>query len=321
MQALPAHKPRTKNIDLEALRSIGILFVLYPHSHNIFPWKVDYVSRLSPVFFTWTGVDLFFCVSGYIITRSVLFELRNCNGWGDFAKFAVPFWVRRAWRLWPTAWLWLTYLLAGSILFHASGYFGGGGRNFLYQVYSMLHLANLYGWYCTLSNSCGINTVYWSLSLEEQFYLLFPFLLFAIPRKWWFHAFAAIVLVQIPLNRGGSLLGFVRCDALAIGVIIGLWQSRASYAAFQPNFLANKKLALLTAVILTVFLGAFGCLRNNDDPIFDRDRRSAIGPDGVHMQLESRLLRSICTASWDRGLYWISIVYLVCRAHSGIYNG
>lgn len=247
-----------KNIDIEILRVVGVLFVLYPHSRELFPWVTSYVTVLSPIFNTWTGVDLFFCVSGYIITRSVLREFARSNGQGSFLSFAVPFWIRRAWRLWPTAWVWLTFLLVASVVFRDSGYFGRFGNNLLYQIYSMLHLANFYGFYCKWSHTCGINQVYWSLSTEEQFYFLFPVVLFLVPRKYWIYAFLAVFAVQFPMNRGGDLAGFLRCDAIALGVVIAMLQNRRGFLYLEPVFMGNKAIALCVFAMLTLTLGALG---------------------------------------------------------------
>lgn len=247
-----------KNIDIEILRVVGVLFVLFAHSHGLFPWPTSYTAAVAPIFDTWTGVDLFFCVSGYIITRSVLREFERTGGQGNFLNFAVPFWIRRAWRLWPTAWVWLTFLLVASIVFRDSGYFGRFSNNLLYQIYSMLHLANFYGFYCKWSHTCGINQVYWSLSTEEQFYFLFPIVLFLVPRKYWIYAFLAVFAVQFPMNRGGDLAGFLRCDAIALGVVITLLQNRREYRRLEPVFLANKAVALCVFAMLTLTLGALG---------------------------------------------------------------
>ncbi|WP_069357785.1 acyltransferase family protein [Burkholderia cenocepacia] len=251
-------QPSKKNIDIEALRAVGIIFVLIPHSEELFPWGLPVLHKLYSFMDFWTGVDLFFCVSGYIITRSVLRELSQHGGWKDFARFAVPFWIRRAWRLWPTAWFWLTFLLIGSFLFRESGYFGIPVRNFLYQIYAMLHMANFYGFFCKEHLTCGINQVYWSLSTEEQFYFLFPILMFAVPKRWWPTAFAIIFALQFPLNRGGSMLGFIRTDAIALGVLIALWRDHMVSREFEPTFLRSPAVAAATTAFLVIALGALG---------------------------------------------------------------
>lgn len=247
-----------KNIDIEALRVVGVLFVLFLHSPELFPWAPRYVRDLTPIFYTWTGVDLFFCVSGYIITQSVLREFAKTGGQGSFFNFAIPFWLRRAWRLWPTAWVWLTFLLVASVVFHASGYFGEFQRNFMSQVYSMLHLANFYGFYCRLTSACGITPIYWSLSTEEQFYFIFPIILFLVPRSYWLYVFLGIFALQVPLVRGGNLIGYLRCDAIALGVVIALLQEKKAFALFEPKVLKNKALALVVFATLILFLGALG---------------------------------------------------------------
>lgn len=252
------HITLKKNTDIEALRAIGILFVLFAHIHELFPWWNPVFARVYRYLDFWTGVDLFFCVSGFIITRSILREVPEGGGWRAFVSFAVPFWVRRVWRLLPSAWFWLCFILAASVLFNEGGYFGAPGRNFVYQVYSMLNMANFYGYYCKLNGACGANQVYWSLSLEEQFYLVFPVLLFLVPRRFWAALFLGIAAIQLPLDRGGSLLGFVRTDAIALGVVVALWKDHPSYRMLEPVFLGNRAKVLGSTALLALLLAALG---------------------------------------------------------------
>ena len=61
------HTARTKIIEIEVLRAVAILFVLTAHSHNGLWWRpTPFENSLSFAY----GVDLFFCVSGFVIARS-----------------------------------------------------------------------------------------------------------------------------------------------------------------------------------------------------------------------------------------------------------
>src|SRR4051794_35893496 len=97
---------RGRNPEVEALRGVAVLMILYAHlgsvwlGDDLYNWTRNYVQP-------GTGVDLFFCISGYVITHHLLTQDRS-----SFLQFAIPFWIRRFWRLAPTAWLWLAITLA-----------------------------------------------------------------------------------------------------------------------------------------------------------------------------------------------------------------
>jgi peptidoglycan/LPS O-acetylase OafA/YrhL len=100
----------------------------------------------------------------------------------------------------------------------------------------------------------GTSFVYWSLSLEEQFYLLFP-LLILICRKHLVWALLALVAVQLFTLRT-PLLMVVRTDALALGILLAMWSARPSYVRWEPTFLrrpwAGVSVLLVLALALSV---------------------------------------------------------------------
>lgn len=260
--------PEKRNRDIEALRAIGIIFVLIAHAYKLTPWQGPLDGSLHSIYYyfgLWTGVDLFFCVSGFIITKNIIDSGHlthhdpNING---FIKFALPFWIKRIYRLWPSAWFWLTFVTILSFTFNKSGSFGNTINQIMYQLYAMLNVANFYGHECVVSNagykSCGVYQVFWSLSLEEQFYLLFPFIIYFLGKKKTFFIALCIIVIQIPLDRGGSFIGFIRTDAIFIGVAIGIVSTSSYHKLLAPNFLANKMMAFLTSFLLVLALALLG---------------------------------------------------------------
>ncbi|WEA07166.1 acyltransferase [Pantoea dispersa] len=252
---------KTKNTDIETLRAIGIVFVLISHTYKIFPWfKFDTggFSNLYNYFGWWTGVDLFFCVSGFIITKSLINEIPKNIKTKEFLVFSVPFWVKRIYRLWPSAWFWLTFTVIGSLFFNSSGVFGKTINGVMYQVYAMLNIANFYGYECTKTLSCGVNQVYWSLSLEEQFYWILPFVLFFLRSRSLILIMLLIIFSQLTLDRGGQFIGFIRTDAISIGVLIGIAYNKIWYSTLEPTFLKNKIYAWLCSLTLVLMLSLVG---------------------------------------------------------------
>lgn len=244
-----------KNFDIEALRSVAILTVLFAHLHNYLPYRNEQLAAIYKVLNFWGGVDLFFCVSGFVIMKSL--QGFEANKQHSFASLAIPFWVKRAFRLWPAAWFWLSFLLVASVTFNSSGVFGDWVQNLVYQVYAMFHLANIYGFSCRETGLCGANLVYWSLSLEEQFYLVFPFLLFFVPRKWLVPVLLSAFAWQFFQDRGG-FLGFIRTDAILAGVLIAIWSKHPSYESFRPTFLGKPLASISFLFLLTLALGVLG---------------------------------------------------------------
>lgn len=165
---------------LDGVRALAVIAVLVGHLGRA-PW----LARV--------GVTVFFVLSGYLITRLLLAEHRRTNG------IDIPrFYFRRACRIFPAYYLFLA--LSWALLTHTTTPMSPGGAlataTYTANYYVMSHPQELGGLIHT-----------WSLSVEEQFYLLWP---------------AALLL----LLRGG--LPSVRWGlALAIigGVAAGNWWS------------------------------------------------------------------------------------------------
>ena len=147
--------------DIDGLRAIAVLAVIINHIDN----------RILPS--GYLGVDIFFVISGFVITAS-LSKRDNRN----FIKFITDFYSRRLKRLLPAL---IFFLIIGSLLIC---FVDSNPRNSL-----LLGLSSLFG----ISNYflIGLSTDYfgeaaeflpfthtWSLSVEEQFYFIFPFLIF-----------------------------------------------------------------------------------------------------------------------------------------------
>ena len=251
------------NTDLEILRAVAISFTLLAHlGWGILP-RFGAVGRVvhSRLQF-WTGVDLFFAISGFIITASLLRARRADQ---PFVKFAIPFWMRRAFRLLPSAWLWLalTLLLTASFNSHLS--FGLLRDNLREAAAAVANLANFYyyRWFSSGHPDYGSFGAYWSLSLEEQFYAVLPFLLFFANRRAFVVALALGFLAQVFLHRpvgfvpGHSFLfWYVRTDALILGVLIALWQDSASYERVRPRLLGHSILSLPVLALGVILLAA-----------------------------------------------------------------
>ncbi len=231
-----------RNDDIEVLRAVSIIMVLYEHFGQIHYGTT--LQALRMLYTGWTGVDLFFCISGFVIYRSLAETLHHGSTIADAARQIVAFWIRRFWRLAPTAWLWL---LIGVLASLAGG--GAGGisvyKDLTAATASLLNFENIHRYVCaTRDIPCGDTFMhYWSLSLEVQFYLLLPFVILLVPRRWLAAAMAALIVGQFALQRppfADSLAWYVRTDALAWGILIALAAGSGLLAnVLRPRFLAN----------------------------------------------------------------------------------
>jgi peptidoglycan/LPS O-acetylase OafA/YrhL len=207
--------------DIEVLRAVAVLGVILQHINgNFFP-KTQTGDLLS-IFFTggWVGVDLFFAISGFVIARSFLPGALDSASKVDFRVLAYRFWLRRLFRLAPSAWLWLLIILALCVGYNQSEVFGSLQTNLYWTLSGVLNFSNyLFIQYFGVAKP-GVSFVYWSLSLEEQFYLCFPLVVWVFKRH--LAAFLIVlVIVQFFSQRG--LYGMMfRTDAIALGVLIAI---------------------------------------------------------------------------------------------------
>jgi peptidoglycan/LPS O-acetylase OafA/YrhL len=148
---------------LDGLRGIAILMVVF--SHNL--GSLNFYTGLGD-----RGVDLFFVLSGFLITDILL----KTKGSKDYFK---SFFIKRTLRILPLyyATLLLFFILAplSSSLSASLGYYGH------HWPWVVFHLNNILPVFFVKPAGPLMLNHFWSLSLEEQFYLCWPFLVLVIP--------------------------------------------------------------------------------------------------------------------------------------------
>jgi len=207
-----------KNVDIEALRTFAVGMTVIAHLGELIP---GWTSTLT-IFWLGSGVDLFFSISGFLICQ-ILLQQRGLK----FASVAKVFWIKRATRLWPAALFWTAFSLWCAFIFEG-GAFGSFYDSLTNAFFSTLQLENAYLVACVHYQwlPCAISPnfwIYWSLSLEEQFYFLFPFLLFFIPLRYLVPGLVMLVIWQLfSIRPWGTPLWFFRTDALLLGVLLAV---------------------------------------------------------------------------------------------------
>ena len=198
--------------ELDMLRGIAVLGVLLLHgfywrygSSSFGSWSGRFMEATR---FGWTGVNLFFVLSGFLIT-GILLDSK------DKPHFYRRFYTRRALRILPAYYALLILLL---LLRTSSAAFVG---------LSFLYLANMTEFFGV---ACGYGPL-WSLAVEEHFYILWP----AVVRKVTMRHLAmvsAAIVVFVPLLRAASFaLGYKGgldwytwfvADGLAAGALLAI---------------------------------------------------------------------------------------------------
>ncbi len=205
---------------LDGLRGIAFLLVFLVHT--------DYLS------FGWTGVQLFFVLSGFLISGILVEMKRNLAD----KEFFVKFYGRRALRIIPLYYFYLLILdPLAAIIFYNVGMFGNRIEGFLNQIpYLLTFTYN----FLTSDESSLFTGHLWTLSAEEQFYILWPLLIFFTPEKhlkklflgailfaFLFRLIVSIVhaITPLPFMTNGVAYGiyaltFSHLDAFAMGALL-----------------------------------------------------------------------------------------------------
>lgn len=225
---------------VDGLRGIAILLVLWYHAPFLFrdlpdfsaqqpPWELlGVIGRMS--LGGWMGVDLFFVISGFLIT-SILIRMRDGGG------SSWVFWGRRGLRIFPLAMLYLLVLFVLTWLgdpLKMLPHFEGWTWYALYL--GNIHIA-LYGW-----QPLAV-MILWSLAIEEQFYLVWPLLVRACRRHrllWWSGGIMAVapviraIMLSVADYPATYVFTLCRFDALAAGAVMAgifanhKWQAEAA---------------------------------------------------------------------------------------------
>jgi peptidoglycan/LPS O-acetylase OafA/YrhL len=208
--------------ELDSLRAIAAIAVVGLHAGILAP------SARFALLQMWgaTAVDLFFVISGYLITTIILQEGRSRG-------FLLAFYARRSLRIWPIYYLALLAFVALNS-FLPSPFEMQGLAYYLTYTQNIQHY-----WFASPPAFCKAFAHTWSLAVEEQFYLLWPALLLCVGRRGLVPLSLALVALAV-VARGGlqldSQLLLTRCDGLALGALLACW---LQYAANRPRQLAR----------------------------------------------------------------------------------
>jgi peptidoglycan/LPS O-acetylase OafA/YrhL len=233
---------------LDGLRTLSIALVLLSHvqgtgapARPAWWWHVGDTGNL--------GVRIFFVISGFLITHLLLREEHKRQ------RISIPhFYIRRAFRILPALWGMLLVMLvarsAGVVSFPT-----------LQLVQGAFFTAN----YPLAHGTRWLLGHLWSLSVEEQFYLLWPALLAFAPKSWRVRVLV-IAVAAAPLLRLAELLlaahhgmpvtdsppngFFSSMDALAMGCLLAVFRTGGTVPAWYQRLTARWWVAGLPVLLI-----------------------------------------------------------------------
>ena len=215
---------------LDGLRAVAVLLVIFHHlcSQGTFRAWPGVARVLQQGSF---GVQVFFVLSGFLITWLLLRE-QTRTGAIDLRRF----YVRRSLRILPPALFYLTVIA----LLTASGWISVGRRDL---VFSFLFIRNAFG-----DGGSPEVAHFWSLAVEEQFYLTWPFIVLFVhgPRRL---AFTAAVVLLLAAWRATGLWHFGVTAAGAEALLLGCLLAQVRHA--YPGALVIQSPRVRVLVLLS----------------------------------------------------------------------
>lgn len=230
----------------DGLRGIAILAVLLYHCHP----RLQGTPFEAFIVWGWSGVSLFFVLSGFLITGIILDAKSS-------PRFYANFFARRFLRIWPVYWL-LLFLFYFFFPFLFSGYVW-----MFHEIVRapwlplLLFIQNL--WPIALPGAIGPT---WSLAIEQQFYLLWTPIARRIPPRWLILA-AVTMLATSPLlrlfygNRFTPTNTLTHLDGLAVGSLVAITLRVFSWSVPAWKWITRAALAVGAAgVVLMLHRGS-----------------------------------------------------------------
>ena len=230
---------------IDGLRALSIFGVLMLH----FGWMpvgrqglLEKLHLCSVFQYGWVGVDIFFAISGFLIT-GILLDSK------DSPHYFLNFYARRALRIWPIYYAVVLFVFVIYPLVSPDGTFVHKGGWLPYLVYTQ-NFTNF--------SAIPLLAVSWTLAIEEQFYITWPLIVFAYDRKT-LQRVVILLLVASPLIRLALdpfvgyewlYLPFGRLDGILAGSLLALW--------FRSESFSVSRLRMLAPGLLLV--GALGCV-------------------------------------------------------------
>jgi peptidoglycan/LPS O-acetylase OafA/YrhL len=170
---MPSDAVRYRN-DIDGLRSIAVLSVIFFH-FAVFVPHPNYWIMIAPGGFI--GVDVFFVISGYLITKVIYRDITLGR------HRTIDFYTRRMRRIFPAQFTVFAFCIVAAFFLRFPSETADIGKAIIASIFFVSNVF-FYKSYDYFDQRLEANPLLhtWSLSVEEQFYLVFPVLVFALRR-------------------------------------------------------------------------------------------------------------------------------------------
>jgi peptidoglycan/LPS O-acetylase OafA/YrhL len=245
-----------RNFELDKLRAFAIIFVMIVH----FPTLKNKIPFLNP----WSGVDLFFVISGFIVSKTFLTKFKiienlSENKKSDFFIYIKSFFIKRFFRIIPI----MSFLIIlNIILYQILGKYGFAGSSDLWKEALYIY-TYIYNFSISFGGSSNLG-YHWSLSVEEQFYLAFPLFALMIKNNKFRIMFTILFILIVTLitrpysnfffgnNVESFYLTTFRADAILYGVLLYLLTQVKDFNRFTSKIISYRIILILVAFIFII---------------------------------------------------------------------
>ena len=215
-----------RSAQLDSIRGIAVLLVVL---HHWTEWGREFGNGLGNI-----GVQLFFVLSGFLITR-ILLVMRGdyLAGRASIGEIFTSFQLNRIVRLWPVAFLTLMLVFAAGERFEQR----------TNMAWHALFASNIL--FFLRGDFISSLAHFWSLAVEQQFYLFWPFVVILAPRanleRIIFILIALAPAFRLTLYSAGltnfaqfNVLTFANLDSLGMGALVAGWPTWSLSSSTRP---------------------------------------------------------------------------------------
>jgi len=243
--------------ELDGLRFLAALLVFIAHA-PILP--LPFLKELNR--FGWSGVDLFLVLSAFLLTRLLKAEYEGNGSIG-----VMHFYVRRMLRIWPLHWGFVSLMLLGQLSQNIRGLREAIG----FWLSHLLFINNIVVSSVGFERRLPFTTHLWTISLEEQFYIVIPLIVRSLlGRRWntkdgWAAVGIGIVLlmgmraccVLLQMPHPFVWVLPLRADSILLGLFLGLTTFNGGLAGVR---------GIMCFAVGCVVLGVAACLPSLEAP-------------------------------------------------------